>query len=288
MGDEEATRVCDCCKKAVAKANFALHESHCRRFLVLCPDCDENVPRSELETHREEQHTQVRCPKCRKKMERRLLAEHEEEECVARLQACDYCELEMAWSELQEHVVACGSRTERCPDCGRYVKLSDTKEHNKTCSGQDLYNEEPSSSQRAYRPVKAAMREIKVLCKICMIRFSANEIKEHEIKCTAAPKWNETESDSDSDDDVNGGVRGAYGVDFRQMRNMFRNQTKDLSWTRKPNREVSGAETWDPKELGTCSHCQLTLPHTTLRWHEGKCKLHISLKHREATPVSLV
>lgn len=45
--------------KEVAEANFALHETHCSRFLCLCPDCDEAVPKDQLSQHREEQHTQV-------------------------------------------------------------------------------------------------------------------------------------------------------------------------------------------------------------------------------------
>lgn len=43
--------------KMVAEANFALHETHCKRFLCLCPDCEETVPRELLDQHREEQHT---------------------------------------------------------------------------------------------------------------------------------------------------------------------------------------------------------------------------------------
>lgn len=45
--------------KDVAEANFALHETHCSRFLCLCPDCNEAVPKDQLSQHKEEQHTQV-------------------------------------------------------------------------------------------------------------------------------------------------------------------------------------------------------------------------------------
>lgn len=52
--------ICLCfSNKEVAEANFDLHVSHCRRFLCLCPDCDESVPRAELEKHKEEQHGEV-------------------------------------------------------------------------------------------------------------------------------------------------------------------------------------------------------------------------------------
>uniref|UniRef100_A0A3Q1F042 XIAP associated factor 1 n=1 Tax=Acanthochromis polyacanthus TaxID=80966 RepID=A0A3Q1F042_9TELE len=42
------------CHKEVAEANFALHETHCSRFLCLCPECDEAVPRDQLAEHKEE------------------------------------------------------------------------------------------------------------------------------------------------------------------------------------------------------------------------------------------
>lgn len=45
--------------KEVAEANFTLHEMHCKRFLCLCPDCNETIPKEHLSQHREEQHTQV-------------------------------------------------------------------------------------------------------------------------------------------------------------------------------------------------------------------------------------
>lgn len=276
MADEEATRVCGRCKKAVAEANFALHESHCRRFLVLCPDCEENVPRSELHTHREEQHALVRCPKCQKKMEKRLLAEHEEEQCPARVEACGFCELEMSWADLQEHSVACGSRTELCLDCGRYVRLFDRDQHRSTCSDQDLYNEEATPTRGAHGPVKTETRNIKVYCKICKALFPAKEIKKHEMRCTAAPQGNREGSESDSDgEDVN-------GLDLLSPR--FRNLLQDQPG---PSRGTTQDQTRDP-ELSTCPHCQLVLPHTTLRWHQGKCKRHRNLRHREEAAANYV
>uniref|UniRef100_A0A3B3V278 XIAP associated factor 1 n=1 Tax=Poecilia latipinna TaxID=48699 RepID=A0A3B3V278_9TELE len=111
--------------KEVAEANFPLHETHCKRFLSVCPDCDEAVPKDQLSQHREEQHTKVKCSKCNKKIERCHLEDHE---CPERLQMCTFCELEVPWKQLEEHSVVCGSRTELCKDCGRYVKLSDQSE----------------------------------------------------------------------------------------------------------------------------------------------------------------
>ncbi|XP_037534370.1 XIAP-associated factor 1 [Nematolebias whitei] len=137
----EETRTCDKCHKEVAEANFALHETHCSRFLCVCPDCDEPVPQDQLSQHREEQHSQVKCSKCHKKMEQCHLSDHQSEECAERLRTCPFCELEVPWKDLREHSVVCGCRTELCGDCGRYVQLRDLPGHSSTCSaaggGQD-------------------------------------------------------------------------------------------------------------------------------------------------------
>lgn len=311
MEDEETTRVCGRCKKAVAEANFALHESHCRRFLVLCPDCEENVPRSELQTHREEQHALVRCPKCQKKMEKRLLAEHEEEQCPARVQVCGFCELELTWSDLQEHSVACGSRTELCLDCGRYVRLSDREEHRYSCSDQDLYQEVDFTPRGAQgpktgangrtgangpgktgasgrtgangpaktggnSPKMTAAPSVKAFCKVCTALIPAEDIKAHEMKCTAVPWWNKAESDSDSDNELS-------RMDLLSPR--FKNLLQDQS---EPKPGSSRDQTEDLDELGTCPHCQLILPHTTLRWHQAKCKRLRNVRHREEAAKSYV
>uniref|UniRef100_A0A3B3THB7 XIAP associated factor 1 n=1 Tax=Poecilia latipinna TaxID=48699 RepID=A0A3B3THB7_9TELE len=137
--------------KEVAEANFPLHETHCKRFLSVCPDCDEAVPKDQLSQHREEQHTKVKCSKCNKKIERCHLEDHEAEECPERLQMCTFCELEVPWKQLEEHSVVCGSRTELCKDCGRYVKLSDQSEHSSTCSAAD--EEDSTQTLKLYEEV---------------------------------------------------------------------------------------------------------------------------------------
>lgn len=39
--------------------NLPMHEAHCQRFLCICPDCDEQVPKDHLEEHQQEQHAPV-------------------------------------------------------------------------------------------------------------------------------------------------------------------------------------------------------------------------------------
>lgn len=55
--------------------------------------------------------------------------------CAERLQTCVFCKLELPWKELSQHQLVCGSRTELCGDCGRYVTLRDQEVHELTCPG---------------------------------------------------------------------------------------------------------------------------------------------------------
>uniref|UniRef100_A0A3Q1GAF6 XIAP associated factor 1 n=1 Tax=Acanthochromis polyacanthus TaxID=80966 RepID=A0A3Q1GAF6_9TELE len=208
MDSKEATRTCGQCHKEVAEANFALHETHCSRFLCLCPECDEAVPRDQLAEHKEEQHTLVRCTKCSKKMERCQLADHEADECEERLQSCVFCDLELPWKELDQHCLVCGSRTELCRDCGRYVKLRDQPEHQMTCSAADGDSSPPLANSGAPSTSKGTLHsprnlsqppeyffsrcfilafpfsttEVEIVsCRRCMGSFPAEELEEHQV-----------------------------------------------------------------------------------------------------------
>ncbi|XP_028320819.1 XIAP-associated factor 1-like isoform X2 [Gouania willdenowi] len=175
MEKNGTVHTCSWCHKDVAEENFALHEMHCSRFLSLCPDCGETVPSEQVEQHREEQHTQVRCSQCSQKMERCHLEDHEENECVERLQSCSFCELELPWKQLDEHCLACGSRTERCLDCGRYVKLCDQPQHDSTCSDSKNTSKIPSIVRKKHSVQKP------VTCMFCRKLFPPEEIYEHEL-----------------------------------------------------------------------------------------------------------
>ncbi|CAJ1066108.1 XIAP-associated factor 1-like protein [Xyrichtys novacula] len=257
--------------KQVAEANFALHESHCRRFLCVCPDCDETVPREQLDQHREEQHTKVRCSKCNQKMERCHLMDHESEECVERLQKCQFCELEMPFKGLDEHCLVCGSRTELCKDCGRYVTLKELPTHALTCSDGNNPSGPPQNITKP-SPNKA---EITVSCSVCKAMFPVEDVEEHELECilAATRKDIEAEVEKREEEEEERHVDHSKQESSPQLSSMFK--ATSLSDKLSNGGWRNGG---DPYQISTCPYCHLALPVVTLRWHEAKCRVHVLLK----------
>uniref|UniRef100_A0AAR2K0C5 TRAF-type domain-containing protein n=2 Tax=Pygocentrus nattereri TaxID=42514 RepID=A0AAR2K0C5_PYGNA len=245
----EELELCSHCNKEVAKVNFSMHEAHCKRFLCLCPDCDDSVPKEQLEEHRKEQHTVVRCQKCNKKMQRCKLPDHEKDECSERPQSCEFCNLELPLSALNEHTETCGSRTERCLDCKQYVMLRDQTRHAQICS--PALSEDHSSN-------------------------NDDSINEN-MKC--AP------TDNLQDDQKLGAYLSydqcdLYG-DLRQ--DLVSEEPEELpdlkfSFLTQQKKEIGAVGFGDWDQISTCPHCHLALPLRTLEWHEKKCKIFESLK----------
>ncbi|XP_056127127.1 XIAP-associated factor 1 isoform X2 [Rhinichthys klamathensis goyatoka] len=255
--DTEELILCTHCNKEVAKANYDLHEPHCKRFLCKCPDCNDTIPRDQLEEHKTEQHAQVKCKMCNKKMERRHLLDHEKDECPERPQICEFCQLELPLSNLKEHRVSCGSRTELCSDCGRYVKLMDQLDHAQICStttpttSKDLVPEDDASETDEPTMLQ---------CQNCLRYISSDKLKDHRLGCNQILQ-NADYEDDDSDENFEAGnasAPGAADFSFSTLQKTKRDKHIDM----------------DLDKISSCPLCHLALPVKTLEWHEKKCELY--------------
>lgn len=125
------TKYCSNCRRDIPAANFVIHVTHCQRNLTLCKVCGEPVPTSQQEEHFEEYHTEVKC-ECGQRLEKMNLEEHKETTCPNRLVDCQFCELQLPFCKLTTHVDYCGSRTEKCDVCDRFIQKKDFEMHVET------------------------------------------------------------------------------------------------------------------------------------------------------------
>uniref|UniRef100_A0A3P9A3T5 TRAF-type zinc finger domain-containing protein 1 n=1 Tax=Esox lucius TaxID=8010 RepID=A0A3P9A3T5_ESOLU len=129
---DESTQFCANCHHDIPEANFTTHEIHCHRNIALCEVCHEPVPRSDLPQHKEQDHVQVKC-KCGLKFEKRQMEFHQSSECSQRMVPCQYCDLELVFSQSKEHEDYCGTRTEPCKFCKSNVMLRELVVHPALC-----------------------------------------------------------------------------------------------------------------------------------------------------------
>ncbi|XP_067014686.1 XIAP-associated factor 1 [Anabrus simplex] len=142
MCDNEV-KFCTNCKREVPIGNFMMHHVHCQRKLALCQKCDEPIPHSELQTHNLNYHAVVSCPDCGSQMEKQHLNDHQSSSCSHRAVCCNFCHIETEANELAEHENYCGSRTERCNECGEFVMLKYQQLHEDSNHGFLKLEDEP-------------------------------------------------------------------------------------------------------------------------------------------------
>ena len=126
---------CDNCHRHVPSENYQMHVVHCKRNIQLCSLCGEAVFRSEEREHFKEFHAEINCVQCGQKTTRSDEVNHLENECGKRPIPCQYCEIALPREKMPEHQEFCGSRTEWCHKCSRYILIRDLRNHEKSRDG---------------------------------------------------------------------------------------------------------------------------------------------------------
>ncbi|XP_021573755.1 XIAP-associated factor 1 isoform X2 [Carlito syrichta] len=152
---ERAFQVCRNCKRSMASAHFALHEAHCLQFLVICPECEEPIPRVKMEEHCRDKHQQA------KKFQERPTE-------------CQFCDLAVQLNKLKVHESYCGKQTEFCPDCGLYIMLRVLAQHKNVCQSKEAWL---GKGERMSTP------ETKIYCSYCKQIIPGNKYAHHMDEC---------------------------------------------------------------------------------------------------------
>lgn len=110
-----------------------MHVVHCKRNIQLCSLCGETMLRSEEKEHFKEFHAEINCIQCGQKTTRSEEENHLANECGKRSIPCQYCGVTLPREKMPEHQEFCGSRTEWCRNCSRYILIRDLRNHEKSC-----------------------------------------------------------------------------------------------------------------------------------------------------------
>ncbi|XP_046739210.1 uncharacterized protein LOC124407271 [Diprion similis] len=185
---------CDNCKQKIASQNYVMHTVHCSRHLELCNKCGEPVPKDKLSEHNSLEHANAKCSGCGASIEKRLLEKHMQSECPKRFISCLYCELELPFSDMTAHTDYCGTRTEKCEDCGEYVMFKYTQLHLDSNHKFLKLEDEPgpSASWEVTGATASSARATSLKngdatllpCEFCDGMFTPNELRRHQISCT--------------------------------------------------------------------------------------------------------
>ena len=127
------TELCEHCKKEVPVENYLMHSAHCKRNIQLCPLCGQAISRKDAKEHLEEYHEKIDCVHCGQKTTRIDEENHLASECTKALIPCHYCDILLPREKMSKHQDFCGSRTELCEKCNRYVMMRDLQKHETSC-----------------------------------------------------------------------------------------------------------------------------------------------------------
>ncbi|XP_042536586.1 XIAP-associated factor 1 isoform X1 [Dipodomys spectabilis] len=274
---EDGFQLCGNCKRSVASAHFTLHEAHCLRFLVLCPECEEPVPKEKFQEHQQNEHQQTK---------------EQEEDPIK----CKFCELSVRLSKLEIHETHCGSRRERCPHCEQLITLRVMAQHTDFCG----------SNQAGFGEGRRVPSERKIHCVSCNQMIPGNIYIHHMGKCCpvsesvkhhplgkpklsppSLPSQADGTQTSTSEKDVRPKEKTTISSHPSKCSTKptvrSKSRSMDLPLKSKPKlRAASPTEEQSAYDiLRRCSECAILLPLPTLNKHQVKCQHLASLREKQ-------
>lgn len=129
---------CSNCQCDIEESKMILHERFCKDNIKYCDLCKEAIIKEEFEEHLLEHE------------KKNIEIKPEEERSNLSLQRvmstkiqCQFCNLLLSYSEVEEHENICGSRTTKCRVCGERIIYKNLDNHVLTIHGlnKTIYNE---------------------------------------------------------------------------------------------------------------------------------------------------
>ena len=108
-----------------------MHELGCARHNYFCEKSQMVVAKADKEEHEATMLVEAECEFCGAKMMAFQLVEHKKN-CDQQPVKCKFFHLcgEMhPPGKMDEHLAICGTKTDKCPDCGEYVMRNDLRDH---------------------------------------------------------------------------------------------------------------------------------------------------------------
>jgi len=115
---------------------------------------------TEKEAHIKEFHDLINC-ECGQSVEKYQMEKHKLTDCGLRLVTCEFCQMPFQARSVQAHNKYCGSRTEKCDKCNKFVMLMDLKDH--PCN-------RPANSP-PIQERKTTLRQSTLVCPTCLDQF---------------------------------------------------------------------------------------------------------------------
>ncbi|KAG5509499.1 hypothetical protein JKF63_06204 [Porcisia hertigi] len=126
--------LCAYCKQEVDKQELDVHLSECGESPMRCQHCNERMLRSESVSHyRRCTRAPIRCPACGASVLRQLMERHTQQECTEAKAKCRYCGGTQSRQGLAAHEQICNAAKVACPHCLTFVRQKRLESHVSSC-----------------------------------------------------------------------------------------------------------------------------------------------------------